>query len=333
VNVTYQLDDELLKKAKLVAVRRGTSVAHLVREGLEQQVTFGSPMQRPGAQGTYEILVAYSLGEISRSVVMHELGLDHYRELLALLGVAGLPMPTVPAVTRAAMVKNLIGVLKAAGVLSEAGKRVSGPVGGAHLSPAQPIQIFIPDSGPLISLAIADELDLLMLVADDLRLIITDHVVWEVTRRDDLPDTHRTRAFIQNNSDRIEVMQTTIGLLARNTMQAIGGDQTVQRIKDLGELSISSAMIELRRRAPGPATLVLIEDEWFGNHSSRVGNAHLLSASAWLDGLEQIGAIQSASDVRRKILEGRRNFRVDFHRDSPAEKIEGGTECQSIFKP
>ena len=60
------------------------------------------------------------------------------------------------------------------------------------MTPAQPIQIFIPDAGPLISLAIADELDLLLRVADDVRLIITDHVIWEVTRRDDLPDTHRS---------------------------------------------------------------------------------------------------------------------------------------------
>ncbi len=124
MNVTYQLDDELLKRAKLVATGRDTSVAQLVREGLEQQVAFGAPIQRPGAHGAYETLVGYALGEIPRGVVMEELGLDHYRELLSLLGAAGLPMPTVSAATRAEMVAGLIDTLKAAGVLSEDGKRI-----------------------------------------------------------------------------------------------------------------------------------------------------------------------------------------------------------------
>ncbi|MCY7305168.1 MAG: ribbon-helix-helix domain-containing protein [Rhodoferax sp.] len=129
MNVTYQLDDELLKRAKVVATRRDTSVAQLVREGLEQQVAFGAPMQRPGAQVTYETLVGYALGEIPRGVVMDALGLDHCRELLSLLGAAGLPMPTVPAATRAEMVAGLIDALKAAGALSEDGKRTSSSAG------------------------------------------------------------------------------------------------------------------------------------------------------------------------------------------------------------
>lgn len=201
------------------------------------------------------------------------------------------------------------------------------------MTPAQPIQIFIPDAGPIISLAIADELDLLLRVADDVRLIITDHVIWEVTRRDDLPDAHRIRAFLEANVKRVEVMETSVGVLARNTMQSAEGEETIKRMKNLGELSISSAMIDMRRRAPGPATLVLIEDEWFGSHASREGNAHLISTSAWLDGLEQIGVIDSAAKVRRKIHEGRSNFRVEFRVDDPAPKIVGGTEWRSKFKP
>jgi hypothetical protein len=201
------------------------------------------------------------------------------------------------------------------------------------MSTAQPIQIFIPDAGPLISLAIADELDLLLRVADDVRLIITDHVQWEVTRRDDLPDTARIKAFLEANAPRIEVMKTTVGTMAKNTLQAADGAESIRRMKNLGELSISSAMIDLRRRAPGPPTLVLIEDEWFGSHASREGNAHLLSTSAWLDGLEQLGVIPSAADVRRRIQEGRTNFRAEFHTDSSAPKVEDGTEWRSRFKP
>lgn len=124
MNVTFQLDDELLRRAKLSAARRDTSVAQLVREGLEQQVALDAPMQRPGCQGTYETLVAYSLGQIPRGVVMEDLALDHYRELLSLLGAAGLPMPTVPAASRAEMTKRMISVLQSAGALSKDGQRL-----------------------------------------------------------------------------------------------------------------------------------------------------------------------------------------------------------------
>jgi len=194
------------------------------------------------------------------------------------------------------------------------------------MMPAKPIQIFIPDAGPLISLATADELDLLLRVAVDVRLIITDHGIWEVTRRDDLPDTHRIKAFLEANAKRVEVMETSVGAMARNTMQSADGKETIRRMKNLGELSISSAMIDMRYRAPGLATFVLIEAEWFGSHASREGNAHLISTSAWLDGLEQIGVISSASNVRRKIHEGRSNFRVKYRVDDPAPnpKMEGG---------
>jgi hypothetical protein len=119
MNVTFPLDDALLKKAKLLAARRDTSVAQLVRNGLEQQVALEAPLQRHGANGTYEILMGYSLGEVPRGVAMEELGLDHYRELLALLGAAALPMPTVPAATRAEMVNDLLAVLRDAGALKK----------------------------------------------------------------------------------------------------------------------------------------------------------------------------------------------------------------------
>lgn len=195
----------------------------------------------------------------------------------------------------------------------------------------QSIRVFIPDAGPLISLAIADELNLLLTVAEDVRIVITDHVQWEVTRRSDLPDTDRIAAFLDSNAGRVEVVETTIGKMAKLAMQ--GGGAEIKRLKDLGELSISSAMIDMRKRNPGEPTLVLIEDEWFGSHAAREGNAHLLSTSAWLDGLESVGVIESAAAIRRKILRGRANFRVDFVKDDPAPKVEGGTEWRTKFKP
>jgi hypothetical protein len=79
----------------------------------------------------------------------------------------------------------------------------------------QAIRVVLPDTGPLISLALGESLDLLLAVASDVRLVLTDVVEFEATHRaDDLPDARALRAFLRSHADRIEVMPTTIGSIA-----------------------------------------------------------------------------------------------------------------------
>jgi hypothetical protein len=45
-----------------------------------------------------------------------------------------------------------------------------------------------------------------------------------------------------------------------------------------------------------------MEDSWFeANVYSLPRNVHLLSTSAWLDGLQELGLIQSAAEIRLRI--------------------------------
>ncbi len=196
-----------------------------------------------------------------------------------------------------------------------------------------PIRILIPDTGPLISLALAGELELLLAVSDDVRIVITDMVQWEATHRArDKPDAVEIAQFLEKNSGRIEVFATTVGQLALSDLKrrADAGEPATLS-KDLGELSISNAIISMRRANPGEPTLVLVEDDWFAAHTLNDGNVHLLSTASWLDGLEEIGVIASAADVRARILRGRPYFRADYREDTPAGKIEGGSEWRSRF--
>jgi hypothetical protein len=79
--------------------------------------------------------------------------------------------------------------------------------------------------------------------------------------------------------------------------------------------------------------LVLIEDDWFAANSYAVpGNVHLVSTSAWLDGLEELGLIPSAAAVRTQIQAGRPNFRAGLLVDKEAENIIEGTEWRSRFR-
>jgi len=197
------------------------------------------------------------------------------------------------------------------------------------------IRVVLPDTGPLISLALGESLDLLLAVASDVRLVLTDVVEFEVTHRaDDLPDAQAIRAFLRSHADRIEVMPTTIGSIALADLKRKAEAGLPAALpKDLGELSITNFVMSLRTSNPGDPMLVIIEDDWFAENAYAVpGNIHLLSTSAWLDGLEALGRIPSASDVRSRIQSRRPNFRADFFVDLQAEKIVGGTEWPSSFK-
>lgn len=68
----------------------------------------------------------------------------------------------------------------------------------------QPIKIVLPDTGPLISLALGSALDLLLLVANDVQIVLTDVVEFEATRRsEELLDAGAILAFLQANAERI----------------------------------------------------------------------------------------------------------------------------------
>ena len=174
----------------------------------------------------------------------------------------------------------------------------------------RPIRIVLPDAGSMISLALGNVLDLLLLAADDVRLVLTDVVAFEATHRSDrYADAVIIREFLRKHAQRVEVLPTTIGTLALEDLRrrALAGEQ-VRLSKDLGELSITNFVISLRTANPGDPMLVIIEDDWFSANSFSVpGNVHLVSTSAWLDGMQELGQIPSAAAVRAQIQAARPN--------------------------
>jgi hypothetical protein len=198
------------------------------------------------------------------------------------------------------------------------------------------IRVVLPDSGPLISLARASALDLLLTFREGIRIVLTDVVEFEVTHRsDDFPDAAVIKQFISENRDRIEVLPTTVGSLALSELKKMLQDgQSASLPGDMGELSVTSFVISMRTANPGDPTLVILEDDWFESNAYAVpGNVHLLSTSAWLDGLEEMKVIASAAELRAKIQMTRPNFRSSHLLDQEAEKIPEGADWRSTVRP
>jgi hypothetical protein len=199
---------------------------------------------------------------------------------------------------------------------------------------SSPITVVLPDTGPLISLAAGDALELLLLARQDVRIVVTDMVHFEATHRsDEFTDGAAIAHFLKQHEGRIEIVATTIGQFALPELarRAAAGER-VSMPQDLGELSITNFVISIRRANPGDPMLVLIEDDWFiGNSYAVPGNVHLLSTASFLDGHERAGVIPSAAEVRRRIQQQRPHFRADWQVDQAAPKIEGGTQWASRF--
>lgn len=182
------------------------------------------------------------------------------------------------------------------------------------MASASPIRIVIPDAGPLISLAMVDALDLLLIFKDQVRVVITDFVEFEVIRfRGDRIDAQRISDFIARNAGVIEIQPTQFGqsmievfrmkqrfdedALFRDAMKSAGIVPSALP-KDSGELSIVSFINHLIQDPPGPPVLILAEDDFFLRAGAATpGNAHVLSTRGFLETLQQLKKIASANDI------------------------------------
>ena len=155
VNITFALDDAVIAAAKVVAAKQDTTVTAMVRQLLEQHVALDGQLAANAASGVLQVLLDYSMGGLPRAAALQSLGMDDYGALLRLLNAAGLPHPVVR--------------LRSA---RDGGRDGESPRGAraASMTKARAIRVVIPDTGPLISLAVGEALELLLAVSDDVRI-------------------------------------------------------------------------------------------------------------------------------------------------------------------
>jgi hypothetical protein len=148
------------------------------------------------------------------------------------------------------------------------------------------VRLVIPDAGILITLAHGDMLNILLEFADDVHILTTDLVEFEVTRRADLFDAKKITEFFANNKGRIHIESTGY----EDIIQTAKANPDMKLPPDIGETSIYGYVNNIRRELPGITTLVLFEDNFFVTNElgARPTMVHLVSMASFLTYAEQV---------------------------------------------
>lgn len=161
--------------------------------------------------------------------------------------------------------------------------------------------VLLPDAGPLITLAYADSLDLLLKSGWPVNMV--DMVLHEVTRNA-TPTSEKIRRWVVEHS--IPILSTRV---FQRHLAAQSSDQTPLRKANLGELAIQEIMTDLALAAPITTGVFLFEDHKIARASFLLPtNCRKISTRAWLLFLQERGWIDSAAEIERAAISNGRSF-------------------------
>ena len=172
--------------------------------------------------------------------------------------------------------------------------------GSEGVTKAPPVPLLLPDAGPLITLAYAGRLDLLLRPGWPLRLV--DMVLHEVTRNP-TPSRDAVTAFVTRHQPPVIETATFRHHLAR-----VASAQA-SRKAGLGELAMQEAINHLALQEPSQPAVLLFEDHRIARTSFLLPEAtYRVSTRAFLIFLEEKGRLMSAAEVEHDAIQAGRSF-------------------------
>ena len=160
----------------------------------------------------------------------------------------------------------------------------------------------LPDAGPLITLAYADALDVLL--KPGWTVMLVDMVMHEVTRNQ-TPTSGKLAKWVA--ATQTAVLSTKA--FAHFKQASVGGSAV--RKNSLGELAIQETMSDFALMTPPKHGVFLFEDHKIARASFLVPDTcQKVSTRAFLIFLEQKGLIQSAAEIERRAVQAGRAFSV-----------------------
>lgn len=163
--------------------------------------------------------------------------------------------------------------------------------------------LIVTDTSPLITLAVADELDVLLRAG--LKIEIPDAVYSEATRVPTAPGANRIKDWINANSEQVRIVPTEIGIDQRKRLE------DGRTVKDMGEqAALETLDIFLAKNADGEA-LLLFEDSDIRRRRAVVDDrVSLISTGDFLRELQTARLIQSADHILDEAARTGRNVEM-----------------------
>lgn len=196
----------------------------------------------------------------------------------------------------------------------------------------QPVALIVADSGPLISLACADELHLLQSFGRP--VVIADVVRAECTRKFGAPGEERlAKWFEEAGGNQFKELKTPFDKVFKEALRKVASGEDPEATSGLGDAAIAWILANLHRlETPdgqslsvgrNELALVLTQDGPFGDGPllSQRG-AHVLSTRSWLKTLERLDLIPSYQAVIDEIQAGGRHV-SRYMADRPAAPAAG----------
>lgn len=179
---------------------------------------------------------------------------------------------------------------------------------------SQPFTLIVTDTSPLITLVLAEALDVLL--RPRLAVRIPDAVYIEATRVRGAPGAEQIVEWINANLDRVQIVPTDIGIDQQRRLEE------GRTIRGLGESAAIEVLERFVRGDSAAEALLLFEDSDIQRRRAivdqRIG---LISTGDFLRELEAAGLIQSADYVLDQAAAHGRNVERQRHpADDPATR-------------
>ena len=180
-----------------------------------------------------------------------------------------------------------------------------------------PLTLIVTDTSPLITLALADSLDVLL--RPNLPISIPDAVYVEATRVRGTPGAGRIVDWINDHLDAVRLVPTDIGIDQQRRLEE------GRSIRAMGELAALEALDRTLRADPAAEALLLFEDADVAKRRVVLGErASLISTGDFLRELEAAGLIQSADHILDRAATQGRNVeqqRQSLERAAPTGRL------------
>jgi len=161
--------------------------------------------------------------------------------------------------------------------------------------------VLLPDAGPLITLAYADALDLLL--KPGWPIVLVDMVLHEVTRSQ-TPTSEKLAQWVAASKLSLRTTRTF-----QHHQQTLAANPAAARTANLGELAIQETMNDFTLDQPQKTGVFLFEDHKIARASFLLpDNCRKISTRAFLLFLEQRGWLASAAEIERRAIQAGRSF-------------------------